>query len=119
MKPSTGTVILYSADETNLHSVDEVIKGERCTLAMWFTRDQSCSEDPILLRHLSGISFPQMPKLFEVGLPKEELSKSEDFQDLLGMDSISSPVTEVEGKKKMKWRTPRRTSRVGKKIVGC
>ncbi|KAJ0266081.1 hypothetical protein HA466_0001370 [Hirschfeldia incana] len=45
-------VIMYTADDRNIHSVDEV-DGERLTLAMWFTRDSSHDEDSKLVSRLS------------------------------------------------------------------
>ncbi|XP_010470745.1 PREDICTED: uncharacterized protein LOC104750619 isoform X2 [Camelina sativa] len=51
--PSAGDVILYTADDRNIHSVDEVTDGERLTLALWFSRDSSHDEDSKLLTRLS------------------------------------------------------------------
>ncbi|XP_042419737.1 uncharacterized protein LOC122008182 isoform X2 [Zingiber officinale] len=43
--PIAGDVLIYTADERNIHCVDEVIDGERLTLTLWFTRDCSHDED--------------------------------------------------------------------------
>ncbi|KAG7586237.1 Prolyl 4-hydroxylase alpha subunit [Arabidopsis thaliana x Arabidopsis arenosa] len=51
--PSAGDVIIYTADDRNIHSVDEVTDGERLTLALWFSRDSSHDEDAKLLSRLS------------------------------------------------------------------
>ncbi|KAL1223648.1 hypothetical protein V5N11_033888 [Cardamine amara subsp. amara] len=53
VSPSAGDVIMYTADDRNIHSVDEVTDGERLTLALWFSRDSSHDEDSKLLSHLS------------------------------------------------------------------
>ncbi|KAG0623529.1 hypothetical protein M758_3G181000 [Ceratodon purpureus] len=50
--PALGTVLIYSADATNIHSVDEVVDGERVTMALWFTRDQAHDEDKKLIDQL-------------------------------------------------------------------
>ncbi|KAG2311892.1 hypothetical protein Bca4012_026387 [Brassica carinata] len=34
--PSAGNVIMYTADDGDIHSVDEITDGKRLTLAMWF-----------------------------------------------------------------------------------
>ncbi|XP_018446527.2 uncharacterized protein LOC108818144 isoform X1 [Raphanus sativus] len=52
ISPSAGDVIMYTADDRNIHSVDEVTEGERLTLAMWFTRDSSHDEDSKLVSRL-------------------------------------------------------------------
>ncbi|CAN7129501.1 unnamed protein product [Brassica rapa subsp. narinosa] len=59
--PSAGDVIMYTADDRNIHSVDEVTDGERLTLAMWFTRDSSHDEDSNLVSRLSQFSSPEFP----------------------------------------------------------
>ncbi|CAL9239828.1 unnamed protein product [Arabidopsis halleri] len=61
--PSAGDVIMYTADDRNIHSVDEVTDGERLTLALWFSRDSSHDEDAKLLSRLSqctshGVCLP-------------------------------------------------------------
>ncbi|XP_009105064.1 uncharacterized protein LOC103830987 [Brassica rapa] len=59
--PSAGDVIMYTADDRNIHSVDEVTDGERLTLAMWFTRDSSHNEDSNLISRLSQCSSHEFP----------------------------------------------------------
>lgn len=51
--PMTGDVIMYTADDRNIHSVDEITEGERITLTLWFSRDASYDEDPKLISSLS------------------------------------------------------------------
>lgn len=53
--PMAGDVIIYTADQRNIHSVDEITKGERITLTLWFTRDASHDEDARLLKSLSEL----------------------------------------------------------------
>ncbi|KAJ1430574.1 hypothetical protein SESBI_07716 [Sesbania bispinosa] len=48
-----GDVVMYTADEQNIHSVDEITDGERLTLALWFSRDGSHDEDRKLVSLLS------------------------------------------------------------------
>ncbi|XP_078441427.1 2-oxoglutarate (2OG) and Fe(II)-dependent oxygenase superfamily protein isoform X2 [Wolffia australiana] len=52
--PQVGDVLIYTADCRNIHSVDEVIEGERLTLTLWFTRDKSHDEDAKLISLLSS-----------------------------------------------------------------
>ncbi|KAF8040105.1 hypothetical protein BT93_B2355 [Corymbia citriodora subsp. variegata] len=49
-------VLIYTADNRNVHSVDEIIDGERLTLTLWFSRDSSHDEDAKLVSRLSEIS---------------------------------------------------------------
>ncbi|WJX46950.1 procollagen-proline 3-dioxygenase [Trifolium repens] len=51
--PAAGDVVMYTADERNIHSVDEITDGERLTLALWFSRDGSHDEDTKLVSLLS------------------------------------------------------------------
>ncbi|RDX60960.1 Prolyl 3-hydroxylase 1 [Mucuna pruriens] len=51
--PKAGDVVMYSADDRNIHSVDEITEGERLTLALWFSRDGSHDEDMKLISLLS------------------------------------------------------------------
>ncbi|KAF8089769.1 hypothetical protein N665_0497s0012 [Sinapis alba] len=51
---SAGDDIMYTADDRNIHSVDEVTDGERLTLAMWLNRDSSLDEDSKLVSRLSS-----------------------------------------------------------------
>lgn len=51
--PMAGDVLIYTADSRNIHSVDEIINGERLTLTLWFTRERSHDEDVKLISLLS------------------------------------------------------------------
>ncbi|KAL2904869.1 2-oxoglutarate and iron-dependent oxygenase domain-containing protein 3, partial [Bienertia sinuspersici] len=51
--PKAGDLVLYSADSRNIHSVDEIIDGERLTLTLWFSRSSSFDEDAKLISLLS------------------------------------------------------------------
>ncbi|MCL7031898.1 hypothetical protein MKW94_022447 [Papaver nudicaule] len=51
--PVAGDLVIYTADSCNIHSVDEIIEGERLTLTLWFTRDSSYDEDVKLISLLS------------------------------------------------------------------
>ncbi|KAF7808505.1 Prolyl 3-hydroxylase 1 [Senna tora] len=51
--PMAGDVVMYTADCRNIHSVDEIIDGERLTLTLWFSRDSSHDEDAKLISLLS------------------------------------------------------------------
>ncbi|MED6111444.1 hypothetical protein PIB30_052346 [Stylosanthes scabra] len=51
--PRAGDVVMYTADQRNIHSVDEITDGERLTLTLWFTRDGSHDEDVKLVSLLS------------------------------------------------------------------
>ncbi|KAJ4710153.1 2-oxoglutarate (2OG) and Fe(II)-dependent oxygenase superfamily protein [Melia azedarach] len=51
--PVSGDVVIYTADNRNIHSVDEVTLGERLTLTLWFSRDSSHDEDAKLISLLS------------------------------------------------------------------
>ncbi|KAF1888048.1 hypothetical protein Lal_00024060 [Lupinus albus] len=46
-------VVMYTSDNRNIHSVDEITDGERLTLALWFSRDGSHDEDVKLVSLLS------------------------------------------------------------------
>jgi hypothetical protein len=43
--PQAGMLLVYTADDSNVHSVQEVTSGERSTLTMWFTLDPEQRED--------------------------------------------------------------------------
>lgn len=43
--PRRGRLLLYGADEGNVHCVAPVKAGERCTLTLWLTRDAAFRED--------------------------------------------------------------------------
>ncbi|XAR64003.1 Procollagen-proline 3-dioxygenase [Bertholletia excelsa] len=51
--PMAGDVVMYTADSRNVHSVDEIMEGERLTLTLWFSRDRSHDEDAKLISLLS------------------------------------------------------------------
>ncbi|KAI4313653.1 hypothetical protein L6164_026612 [Bauhinia variegata] len=51
--PMAGDVVMYTADNCNIHSVDEITDGERLTLTLWFSRDDSYDEDGKLVSLLS------------------------------------------------------------------
>ncbi|XP_019163699.1 PREDICTED: uncharacterized protein LOC109160047 [Ipomoea nil] len=55
--PMAGDAILYTADDQNIHCVDEVTDGERATLTLWFSRDASHDEESKLISLLSQISL--------------------------------------------------------------
>ncbi|KAL6596302.1 hypothetical protein ACP70R_047666 [Stipagrostis hirtigluma subsp. patula] len=76
--PVAGDVVIYTADNRNVHCVDEclacpsmlptnyskflqVTEGERLTLTLWFTRDSAYDEDPKLLTFLSQTSMSCEP----------------------------------------------------------
>lgn len=46
VQPTAGSLLVYTADDSNVHSVEEVTAGERSTLTMWFTWDPDHQEDP-------------------------------------------------------------------------
>eukprot|EP00250_Pteridium_aquilinum_P035789 c9937_g1_i1 orf=141-1202(+) len=48
--PQMGDVLIYRAED--MHCVDEVTHGERCTLALWFTLDSTCDEDAKILNSI-------------------------------------------------------------------
>ncbi|KAL3510336.1 hypothetical protein ACH5RR_029737 [Cinchona calisaya] len=55
--PMAGDVVMYTADTRNIHSVDEIMEGERITLTLWFSRDVSHDEDAKLISVLSQYSL--------------------------------------------------------------
>ncbi|GAQ85647.1 hypothetical protein KFL_002470040 [Klebsormidium nitens] len=52
--PLPGRVVAYSSGEENTHSVDPITRGERITLALWFTTDPDHSKDGVLLPQLQS-----------------------------------------------------------------
>ncbi|KAJ7942820.1 2-oxoglutarate (2OG) and Fe(II)-dependent oxygenase superfamily protein [Quillaja saponaria] len=52
--PMAGDVLMYTADNRNIHSVDEITDGERLTLTLWFSRDASHDEDVKLISLFSN-----------------------------------------------------------------
>ncbi|KAG6400420.1 hypothetical protein SASPL_137251 [Salvia splendens] len=84
--PMAGDVVIYTADERNIHSVSEISEGERITLALWFSRDASHDEDANLLKSLSNFSpsspvgsiascFPVLASTNMYWFPPEEASR--------------------------------------------
>ncbi|OIW18067.1 hypothetical protein TanjilG_19299 [Lupinus angustifolius] len=51
--PMAGDAVMYTSDHRNIHSVDEITDGERLTLTLWFSRDDSHNEDVKLVSLLS------------------------------------------------------------------
>jgi predicted 2-oxoglutarate/Fe(II)-dependent dioxygenase YbiX len=45
VQPSAGMLLIYTADDSNVHSVQEVTAGERSTLTIWFTLHPEHQED--------------------------------------------------------------------------
>ncbi len=43
-KPQKGSVLIFKSDESCLHGVDKIRKGERLTLSMWFSIDEQYLE---------------------------------------------------------------------------
>ncbi|KAL4638019.1 hypothetical protein ACB092_03G120900 [Castanea dentata] len=58
IEPLAGDVAIYTADSSNIHSVDEITDGERLTLTLWFSRDASHDEDAKLVSLLSQSLSP-------------------------------------------------------------
>ncbi|KAL6561725.1 hypothetical protein OROMI_017326 [Orobanche minor] len=101
-------VIIYTADNRNIHCVSEIRGGERATLSLWFTRDASHNEDAKLLKSLSHCSlsslmcsidscFPMLASNNMYWFPPEEASRFESGFDIctarldvLGFDILSS-----------------------------
>ncbi|KNA15499.1 hypothetical protein SOVF_097740 [Spinacia oleracea] len=51
--PMAGDLVVYSADNHNIHCVDEITDGERLTLTLWFSRNSSFDEDAKLVSLLA------------------------------------------------------------------
>lgn len=71
--PKIGDAILYTADECNVHCVDEITDGERCTLTLWFTRDSAHNEDAKLINQISDRLYMYM------NIRMDEDSNSDSF----------------------------------------
>ncbi|XP_075483363.1 uncharacterized protein LOC142523441 isoform X2 [Primulina tabacum] len=91
--PMAGDVIIYTADNKNVHSVGEITEGERLALTLWFSRDASHDEDAKLLLSLSeytlNISKGAIPSYFPLRasnnmywFPPEEASIYESGFDI-------------------------------------
>ncbi|KAK8966994.1 hypothetical protein KSP40_PGU010055 [Platanthera guangdongensis] len=78
--PVAGDVLIYTADDRNVHSVDEVLDGERLTLTLWFTRNRAHDEDAKLISHLSK-SLSTHDKIFPLFLPLPASSNMYWFSD--------------------------------------
>ncbi|KAK8951075.1 hypothetical protein KSP39_PZI003105 [Platanthera zijinensis] len=78
--PVAGDVLIYTADDRNVHSVDEVLDGERLTLTLWFTRNRAHDEDAKLISHLSK-SLSTHEKNFPLFLPLPASSNMYWFSD--------------------------------------
>jgi len=92
--PKIGDAILYTADECNVHSVDEITDGERCTLTLWFTRDSAHNEDVKLINQISDRHYTFM----NIGV--DEDSNSDSFlanpgKEIMIPDSHSKTVEEL------------------------
>ena len=46
VKPEPGTVILFSSGKDHIHGVNEVLSGERYTMATWYTKNKNHSLTP-------------------------------------------------------------------------
>ncbi|XP_074309528.1 uncharacterized protein LOC141644017 [Silene latifolia] len=51
--PMAGDLVMYSADDRNIHCVDEITDGERLTLTIWFSRNSSYDEDEKLISRVA------------------------------------------------------------------
>nr|GMD18091.1 uncharacterized protein LOC109160047 [Ipomoea batatas] len=67
--PMAGDAVLYTADDQNIHCVDEVTDGERVTLTLWFSRDASHDEESKLISFLSQISLDDFGNKYDSFLP--------------------------------------------------
>ncbi|KAG0470014.1 hypothetical protein HPP92_016714 [Vanilla planifolia] len=74
--PIAGDVLIYTADDRNIHAVDEVVDGERLTLTLWFTRNPAHDEDSKLTSFLSR------------WLLEHERGKTNSFLPLPGSDNM-------------------------------
>lgn len=67
--PMAGDVLIYTADGRNVHSVEEITDGERLTLTLWFSRDQSHDEDVKLISFLTKRQFDYSDAISHQYLP--------------------------------------------------
>lgn len=109
--PRAGDVVMYTADNRNVHSVDVVTEGERVTLTLWFSRDAAHDEDEKLISFLCQGSLDNLDSNFSFPLPTsashsmywfppDEAAKFQsgfDIRcarlDILGLDVYSSEET--------------------------
>ncbi|XP_056165853.1 uncharacterized protein LOC115670823 isoform X2 [Syzygium oleosum] len=90
VKPSAGDVLIYTADNRNVHSVDEIIDGERLTLTLWFSRDGSHDEDAKLVSRLSEIFSTEVTDVPGSNLPLPASSNMYRFSPDQSSDIDSS-----------------------------
>lgn len=45
VRPRPGLLVAYTSDDRNVHMVEPVLWGERCTLTLWFSLDPQAQED--------------------------------------------------------------------------
>ncbi|KAL2541368.1 2-oxoglutarate (2OG) and Fe(II)-dependent oxygenase superfamily protein [Abeliophyllum distichum] len=77
--PMAGDVAMYTADNKNIHSVDEIMDGERITLTLWFSRDASHDEDAKLISLLSDLPSDSPKSVFASYLPVAASNKMYSF----------------------------------------
>nr|XP_027098591.1 uncharacterized protein LOC113717943 [Coffea arabica] len=105
IEPMAGDAVMYTADNRNIHSVDEIIEGERITLTLWFSRDASHDEDAKLISFLSQNSLnsylPQPASNNMYWFPPDEALKFQSGFDIrcarlhmLGLD-LYSPCEKI------------------------
>ncbi|XP_027153646.1 uncharacterized protein LOC113753641 [Coffea eugenioides] len=105
IEPMAGDAVMYTADNRNIHSVDEIIEGERITLTLWFSRDASHDEDAKLISFLSQNSLnsylPQPASNNMYWFPPDEALKFQSGFDIrcarlhmLGLD-LYSPYEKI------------------------
>ncbi|AEE34745.1 unnamed protein product [Arabidopsis thaliana] len=95
--PSAGDVIMYTADDRNIHSVDEVTDGERLTLALWFSRDSSHDEDSKLLSRLSQCFDVCVARLHLLGFDVHSLQGEDHSTD--ASEQLMGPLQLAKGGK--------------------
>ncbi|XP_056165854.1 uncharacterized protein LOC115670823 isoform X3 [Syzygium oleosum] len=83
-------VLIYTADNRNVHSVDEIIDGERLTLTLWFSRDGSHDEDAKLVSRLSEIFSTEVTDVPGSNLPLPASSNMYRFSPDQSSDIDSS-----------------------------
>ncbi|WCJ33675.1 2-oxoglutarate (2OG) and Fe(II)-dependent oxygenase superfamily protein [Euphorbia peplus] len=91
--PMAGLVAIYTADDLNVHSVDEIIDGERTTLTLWFSRDSTHDEDAKLISLLSenmlyssnnmpGLQLPMLASVNMYWFSPEQVSHQDSGFDI-------------------------------------
>eukprot|EP00879_Flechtneria_rotunda_P025993 GHRR01027663.1.p1 GENE.GHRR01027663.1~~GHRR01027663.1.p1 ORF type:complete len:377 (+),score=114.07 GHRR01027663.1:121-1251(+) len=100
IQPVTGLLLLYKADEANVHMVEPVTVGHRCTFTLWFTLDQEYQEDRKVMKQLTstaaGSGLP--PTLYQLapGGPDIRLAL---VRQMLGLELIVERVCLQCGRK--------------------